>query len=246
MKKILFIIIFASFTLFEVFAQQIPSKPEPRRFVNDFANILIANDINWLEDSLLRFERRTTIQIVVVTINSFDGTTAADYAQQLGEKWGVGQSKTNNGVVILIKPKSYEEKGEAFIATGYGLEGALPDVTCNKIVNDIMIPNFRNNNYSQGIINGAISVMAYTDKEYAASAEDVMNSLSSNEEEPSLLDYIITIIIIILFIVFKSPLSYVSGGSRSGWQSFSSGSGSFGGGSFGGGHFGGGGGGGSW
>lgn len=238
MKRFLllsFILLLSSYAI----SQNIPAKPEPARLVNDFAGII--NDTQALEDSLVRFEKRTSTQIVVVTMATLDGYPIAEIAQKIGESWGVGQKSKNNGAVILVKPKSQTEYGEAFIATGYGLEGALPDALAARIVEKIMIPHFKNNDYSRGTMDGAIAVMKATDDEYTAD-----DKLPADD----MLTYVLGAILIIIYLVIKSRGS--SGGSSlfrpssslSGWGSFSSGSGSFGG--FGGGSFGGGGGGGRW
>ena len=98
-------------------AQQIPNRPTPPRLVNDFTNTLTKNQQYNLEQKLVAYNDTTSTQIAVVFVNDLQGTTAADFAYQLGEKWGVG-TKDNNGVVILIKPKT-NTKGEVFISIGY-------------------------------------------------------------------------------------------------------------------------------
>ena len=106
-------------------AQQIPNRPSPPRLVNDFTNTLTISQANNLEYKLRNYHDTTSTQIAVVFVNDLQGTTAADFAYQLGEKWGVG-TKENNGIVILVKPKN-ETKGEVFISVGYGLEQYVPD-----------------------------------------------------------------------------------------------------------------------
>lgn len=225
------------------------ARPQVERLVNDFANILSADDINFLEDSLVNYANRTSNQIVILTVNDLDGYDPADYAYRVGQTWGVGTKANNNGVVILVKPKlSESDRGQAFIAPGYGLEGVLPDITCSSIVRDEMIRFFRNDDYAVGIFSGAVAVMKACEGEYVASG--------SPEDELDFIDYVviaIMIAIILWYLWSESPFSSGGGGyysSRgSGWGSFSSGSGSFssgGFGGFGGGSFGGGGGGGSW
>src|ERR1035437_12258 len=103
-------------------AQDIPKQPNPPRLVNDLVGILAPEQSQKLESQLKAFNDSTSNQITVVIVKSFNGLTANDMAQQIGSKWAVGQKKYNNGVVILIKPKTATEKGEAAIAAGYGLE----------------------------------------------------------------------------------------------------------------------------
>ena len=79
----------------------------------------------WLEDSLQQIAMETSNQICIVTMNDFGGLEKAQMAYTIGDKWGVGKADKDNGVVILIKPKTPESKGEAFIAPGFGLEGVI-------------------------------------------------------------------------------------------------------------------------
>ena len=123
-------ILLVCFTAMTLWAQ-VPPRPNPPRLVNDFAGIL--GDCQWLEDSLERIAMETSNQICVVTMNDFGGYDKATMAYSIGQEWGVGTKDNRNGVVILIKPKTAESKGEAFIATGYGLEGAITDATSTRM-----------------------------------------------------------------------------------------------------------------
>lgn len=113
------------------------------RMVNDFAGVFSAQQVQGMEARLEAFSDSTSNQICVVTISDLEGYEPADYAQRLGQKWGVGSSK-DNGVLILLKPRSATEKYiDVFIATGYGIEGALPDALCKRIINNQMGPFLR-------------------------------------------------------------------------------------------------------
>ena len=113
------------------------------RMVNDFAGVFTGAQVRQLEARLEAFSDSTSNQICVVTISDLDGYEPADYAQRLGQKWGVGSAK-NNGVLILLKPRSETEKYiDVFIATGYGIEGVLPDALCKRIINNDMAPYLR-------------------------------------------------------------------------------------------------------
>ena len=135
---------------------QVPDVPNPPRLVNDFAGVFSASQVKMLEDSLVAFDRKTSNQIAIVTMSDLGGMDAAQMATEIGIKWKVG-GEDNNGVVILIKPKN-TTRGEVFIATGYGLEGVLPDATCHLIVNQEMIPYFKEGNYWGGV-NAALAVI---------------------------------------------------------------------------------------
>ncbi len=239
-----------------IFAQGIPDKPNPPRLVNDFANILSPDQSQSLEAKLVAFSDSTTVQITVVIVPTLDNYEKADYAQQLGQKWGVGGSKFNNGFVVLIKPKSGSEKGEAFIATGYGVEQFVPDATSYDIVNNEMIPRFKQNDYYGGIDAASNVIMSLVKGEYKADSY-------AKKKKASPVAFIVIIIIVIIFLLSRNnnnghtinrsgsagmllfPWMMGGGGGSGGGGGFGGGGGGgFGG--FGGGSFGGGGAGGSW
>ena len=258
MKKLVILISVILVFIANSFAQ-IPERPVPPRLVNDFANVLTESERQFIEDTLVRFDRATSTQIVVVTVPDLQGNDPGDFAFQLGEKWGVGQKGTNNGIVILVKPKQGNSKGQVFIATGYGLEGVLPDAIVNSTVIDYeMIPYFKENNYYQGLSSGIKVIMEITRGEYTA--QYYQQQRAQNKGGGAIPAIIIFIIVFIIMMRgrrnrFYSPgkslpfwlaMGMLSGGRGSGgsFGNFSSGSGGFGG--FGGGSFGGGGAGGSW
>ena len=242
---------------------QVPERPNPPRLVNDFAGIL--GDCQWLEDSLERIAMETSNQICVVTMNDFGGYDKAWMAYNIGQQWGVGKKGNNNGVVILIKPKTEDSKGEAFIAPGYGLEGAITDATSTRIVNQEMIPYFKENDYLGGVWAGAqvvrdLATGEYNEEDYAQQGDD--DALFA-------LIMFICIFAFFMYLAHKSnqnnngnrnnrdtgtwggPIIFTSGNDWGRGGSSWSGGGSWGGGGggwggFGGGSFGGGGGGGSW
>jgi uncharacterized protein len=149
-------------------SQDIPEKPVPPRLVNDFAGILSSSEAAMLESRLVAFNDSTSTQIAIVTVKSLNGYDKNDFAQRLGQKWGIGQKGRNNGCVILVKPKYGMEKGEASIQSGYGLEGVLPDAVCKRIVDNEMIPSFRDGNYYQGLLNAVTTIQSLTKGEYTA------------------------------------------------------------------------------
>lgn len=263
MKKLFILTItFLSVTILNA---QIPERPSPPRLVNDFAGVLERNEFVNLEQNLEKFARETSTQILVVTVDDLQGNAPGDYAFRLGEKWGVGQSEKDNGIVILLKPKVGNEKGQIFIATGYGLEGVLPDAVVNgDIIDTEMIPQFKNGNYYKGLVNGIKVIMDITRGEYTAEYYRENYAQRSGSFAPALIFFIIFFVVFPLLrsrrrrfyspgksLPFWIALGMMSGGGshRGSFNNFSSGGGNFGGGGFGGfggGSFGGGGAGGSW
>ena len=124
-----------------------PARPDTAIFVNDFAGVLRQSKV--IDDSLRAFSKRTTNQIMVITVKDLGDYEPKMYAAELGDRWGIGQAKLDNGVVILFKPKTKDSKGEVYIAPGRGLEGALPDAFCNRVIQHEMIPHLKaGNNYA--------------------------------------------------------------------------------------------------
>jgi len=276
MKKMLFSKYFVVFALLFnaitfLYGQDIPARPDPPRLVNDFTGTLSENEIMALEQKLVAFNDSTSNQIVVVLVGTFNGYTKEEFADILGEKWGVGQKDKDNGVVVLVKPKTRSERGEARISVGYGLEGAIPDAVSKRIVELEMIPSFREGNYYQGINKATDVIIKLNKGEYKA--DQYLNR--SKKKDTSKLGWLVPFIIMgIMFLFFRggggksknlggrrgsslpfwltmAMLSNMGRGQSGSWGNFSGGGGSFGGGGggfggFGGGSFGGGGAGGSW
>src|SRR5690606_14028258 len=137
----------------------IPVKPNPPRLINDFANIIPDADEAKMEAFLKDLALSSKTRIVVVTTPTLNNYEKSEFAYKIGEIWGVGDKDLDNGVVVLVKPKEIDGKGSTFIATGYGLEGVIPDAIAKRIVEYEMVPAFKDKNYSGGIA-AALQVMA--------------------------------------------------------------------------------------
>jgi uncharacterized protein len=243
-------------------AQNIPAPPNPPRLVNDFAHVMTADQVQDLENKLVAYDDSTSIQIAVVTVPSTGDYAIEDYALKILRDWKVGNKKTNNGMVILAAIQDHK----VYIATGYGMEGAIPDITAKQIVEDEMIPSFKDQNYYHGFDLGADAIIKASRGEYVApSGYDQRKGHDGGGG--SILGIVIFIVIILVLIsrgggrgggggMFNGsgvlPFiigSMLGGGGRGG--GFGGGGGGFGGGGggfggFGGGSGGGGGAGGSW
>ena len=125
---------------------------KPSRLVNDYSGILTADQREALEQRLVALDDSTSNQIAVVITPTLHGDDENAVAQRIGERWGVGRSEFDNGLVVLIKSKTAEENwGAVAIATGYGLEGALPDVFCKHIIDEQMIPALGDGDYYRAL-----------------------------------------------------------------------------------------------
>jgi uncharacterized protein len=95
--------------------------------------------------------------IIVKSVQPYD---ISEYAIKLGREWGIGQKDKNNGVVIIVSAGLRKAR----ITTGYGLEIALPDAECKRILDDMMFPEFRKKNYTTGITNGLMEIIRILEK----------------------------------------------------------------------------------
>jgi uncharacterized protein len=145
-------------------AQDIFKPPFPSRLVNDYAHVMTSDQIQDLENKLVAYDDSTSIQIAVVTVESTGDTAIEDYALRILREWKVGNKKTNNGMVILAAIQDHK----VYIATGYGMEGSVPDITAKEIVEDEIVPNFKENNYYRGFDLGADAIIKASRGEYTA------------------------------------------------------------------------------
>lgn len=240
--------------------EQLPVPAAPQSWVNDYAGVFSGAELSALERKLNEFEFRSSTQIFIVTLDDNGGYSVSDLAPRIGEAWGVGQQGKDNGLLMVLDMQARD----VFIATGYGLEEYIPDITAGRIVQHELIPNFKNGNYYAGV-DAAVDVMIslldgkFTADEYRKQTSGGGASIGG-----------IIFMIILFSLIFGGrrrsagmgrsnlplwlALGMLSGGRHSGsFGNFSSGSGGFGGGGGfggfgggGGGSFGGGGAGGSW
>ena len=248
MRK-LFVLAFLFATLFSF--SQVAERPDPPKLYNnlskEFPNFLSESEASSMEGKLEAFSKETSNQIVVVVVDDFGGTDAASYATQLGTEWGVGKKDANNGIVILINPGGHD----LFIAVGYGLEGAIPDLATKRIREEEMNPYLKSGDYFTAINNGTDKLMGLAKGEINVK-DYAKRKLNMDEWFKIIMVLFVVIMAIKIFFGkgggtgFGSGGTYYGGGfSRGGsFGGSSSSGGGFGG--FGGGSFGGGGSGGKW
>jgi uncharacterized protein len=233
MKRFLLFILLV-FAALAGYTQSIPARPNPPRLVNDFTGTLTPDQQATLENKLVAYDDSTSNQIAIVIIPSTNDYDPVDYATKLGRAWGVGNKKTNNGVVVLVAKDDHA----VFISPGYGLEGAMPDITCKSIVDNEIIPNFRSNDFFGGLDLGTTAIMKAAAGEYKPPAGYADRGRKAPSGGGSVLGVII-IIFVIMMLIGRG------GGGRGGGMFSRRGYGGFfppiiGGGGFGGGDFGGG------
>jgi len=223
-----------------------PTFPSLTGRVVDDAHVLSASTVQILDQMLADYEHGTSSQVVVVTVASLQGISIEDYGYQLGRTWQIGQKDKNNGALLIVAPKEKKVR----IEVGYGLEPVLTDAAASEIVNGIILPEFRNDQMEQGVINGTRAIL------------DVLGGKSvptpDQTDRPMPLQVIFSSLIIVAFFGFalRNPffamLMLFNSSSRFGSSRLGDYGGGFSGGGFGGGFsgdggsFGGGGASGSW
>lgn len=233
----------------------IPAKPQLQTSVYDYSALLTGEQKNSLERKLITYSDSTSTQIVVAIKDDLCGEDISMLAINWAHEWGIGQEKEDNGVFILLSPAARK----IFIATGYGVEGSLTDAMTRRIIEERILPYFRNGDYYGGLMAGVDAIFETLTGQFKSSA-----SAKSDEDTSPLIALLPIIVFIVVVIAASSASDNKNGGGRSsggnGGGGMSTGeamllgmllggagrsrggysSGGFGGGSFGGGGFGGG------
>lgn len=236
---------------------QIPEIPKKQTSVYDYVNLLSTSQKVNLERKLVRYSDTTSTQIVVAIIGSTKGENINYLAANWGEKWGIGDAEKDNGILILLA----KNDRKIAIQNGKGVEHLMTDFQSKRIIDRVIIPEFKKGSYYKGLNKGADYIFRTLQGEFKGARKQ-----KSKDFDPSVIIFIIMIIIFFI-IISKGNKNNRGGGKRfrrrtladsifdtiilsnagRGGGSFGGGfgSGSSGGGSFGGGGFGGGFGGGS-
>lgn len=215
-----------------------PAFPALTGRVVDNAGLLPANVEQAITDKLKALEDKTTNQLVVVTLKTLGGYEIRDYGYRLGRHWGIGQKGKDNGVLLIVAPK----ERKVSIEVGYGLEGTLTDALTKLIIENSILPRFRQDNMPLGIISGVDDLITAMD----GKAQQLKSRIEKDKQFEDRIGFAIMFIIfgVSIFIFFSNLFGTKAGRNRrgSGRSGFGGGFGGSGGGGFGGGGFSGGGG----
>jgi uncharacterized protein len=159
--------------------------------VNDYGSILSAATVQQLEGSLQAFEADQSTQIVVLTIPSLEGEVLEEFSIRVAEQWKIGHEGLDNGAILLIAKNERKLR----IEVGYGLEGTLTDLRSGRIIRDIIVPQFKQGNFDQGVINGVSAMMSVVRGEFSA-ADAPQPARTSDESEGLLVMLIATLFFI--------------------------------------------------
>lgn len=153
-------------------AEVIP--PAPRNHFNDYAGAVRRETAAQLNAELAQFERDTSTQILVALYPRMQSDSSIeDYTVRVFEAWHPGQKRQSNGAILFV----FTEDRRMRIATGYGLEGALPDALCRQIIENELVPRFRAGDYDAGLTAGVRAMLAAVRGEYRGSGRTAAESV---------------------------------------------------------------------
>ncbi len=222
----------------------IPARPAENSFIFDFAGMLSSSQADQLRALGKALKDASDAEVVLVTVTSLDGAVLDDYAHALFQAWGIGDQKKNNGVLLLVNQESVlaDRSGRVRIEVGYGLEGALPDGKCGRILDELALPAWAEKNYSKGIYDAFLAIGRAVAEEYQLDINvEALKPLAAAPSYQQMNDKTMVFLKIMIFIFFGLVIFMQSVlGRRHSWMRPGSG---YGGGGFGGGFRGGGGGG---
>lgn len=197
-----FILFFLSFAIFMPIEAEARAFPNPQGYVTDETNTLSSEQEQNLESKLQNFENSTTNEIAILMISSLEGENLEDYANRLFENWGIGQKDKDNGILILVA----KEERKIRIEVGYGLEGSVNDAYAGDIIREKMSPEFKQNNFYQGLDNATNALIKRIDANYASE-----NNIQSEDSfsEPEWMKIVFSNVFGNLFICLALLLSFV-------------------------------------
>ena len=168
----------------EYTVQEIPMVhlQDSTRYVSNPDNILSTSAVATMDSILHSLEQKTGIQTLVVAVTGIEGGDCFDFTHRLGQEWGVGQKGRDNGLVILL---STNERCIQF-ATGYGLEGVLPDAICKRIQSRYMVEHLGKDAWDAGMVAGIRAVNGYLDGS--------MENIGGEEEDDTAILYLLAFI----------------------------------------------------
>jgi uncharacterized protein len=171
-------------------AQNVLPKPSTPVLVTDQAGVLSPEQLQALENKLVAIDDSSSNQIAVVILSTLEGNPIEEYATKLFRSWGIGNKKTNNGILLLVAIQDKKIR----IEVGYGLEGAIPDITANSIIDNDIKPAFREGAYYEGIDKATDDIAKAAVGEYKVARA----KKSSRKNNGALMAIIVFVIILVL------------------------------------------------
>ena len=172
--------------------------------VNDYAKIIRDSDEREIEEYLAGIEQTSGVQIAVLTMPSLDGDDIASFGIKVADKWQLGDKEKDNGAILIVAYAEHDLR----IEVGDGLEGSLTDAKCGLILRNVIVPEFKNGNYSAGIKKGVMNMGAIATGDESA----VSRSVREGEDKSS--NDLIPVFAILVWLIFV--LSMICANARRG------------------------------
>jgi uncharacterized protein len=224
----------------------VPLPPPDGHSVRDLASVIEPRDRERMERWHKALFDATGVAIVVVTVPGLEEEPIEDFATRAGTEWGVGKKGDDRGIVVALAVK----ERRIFVATGYGVEGFLPDGRVGGLLDDAAIPHLRRGDFSGGLLQASAALTSVAAQQYGLTIDDLQKvrgggrSRGRGRDQSSLL--VLLVLAILLFVGVRFLFAVLLGGGlarRGGYRRWGGGfGGGFGAGGFGGGGFGSGGG----
>ncbi|MGM0744005.1 MAG: TPM domain-containing protein [Bacteroidota bacterium] len=198
---ILFLSLFFMAGLSEGSAQDFPQTPSGH--VNDYADVLNSSQEQQLERKLRAYRDSTSNVIAIAILNNLQGVSREEAANTIFNSWRMWEGERQNGVLILVAVEDRQMQ----IEVGYGLEGAVTDLMAGRIVDQILRPNFRNNDFYSGLDEASTTIMRLAAGEYDAVPQQ-------SDDKPKVIVFIVIFVILFSVIYILVNASGGSGGGR--------------------------------
>jgi len=181
-------------------AQDIQKLPELKSRVTDLTSTLNNQQISSLENKVASYENNKGSQVVILIIATTYPEEIEQYGIRLAEKWKIGRDKIDDGVILIIA----KDDRKIRIEVSYGLEGALPDAYAKRIIENVILPDFRQGQFYQGIDNGINAIIGLIEGEELPEVNSNSNNSQSEGEVPPFLTLIVVFVLIFLRSAIKN------------------------------------------
>ncbi len=189
-------VVFLAFSVQSVYAIEFPNAQD--KYVNDFAGIFNSGEIGQLRGLLQSVDEETSAEVVIVTLDGIEGNSIDEYAIELGKSWKVGKADKNNGIVILY----VSDLNRIFVATGYGVEGILPDSKVGRLLDENYVALRDSGDVNTGIVRftEVLSDVLQENK------EEILSGQAGRNNYFELIGFLIPILIwlVLLFFIFRN------------------------------------------
>lgn len=169
----------------------------PAGYVSDFAGVM-GERREPVEELLTELEQKTGAEVGVVTLRSLEGTDIDDFAVRLFERWGIGQAGRDNGVLLIA---AIEDRNVR-IEVGYGLEPVINDARAGRLLDEAVIPYFRNEDYGSGLASGAASIAGLIATEAGVELTGIAAvQVSATQRDSNRPEELLPLVLLLLFIL---------------------------------------------